>query len=113
MTNIYEKHDKAFKLVSAGALVVNGVQKGTIAFKFPKDGAGRLSCYLHLHGHQMVVGAAGGFGYDKKSAALEAACRALCADCLAEYPTLKGLAVGGDNFDGALKKAGFDYYRAI
>jgi hypothetical protein len=117
MATVYEKHSKAFELVSAGALVVDGVQVGTLAFKFPKDGAGRLTCFFHIHGSIMVVGTASGWGYDKKSAALEDACRNLCdiehASILEQYPSLKGLDCGGDSFDQALQKAGIQYFSAV
>lgn len=110
---IYQKHESAFPLVSAGAIVINGVQKGTIAFKFPKDGAGRLTCYLHLFGHSMVAGTAGGYGYDKKAAAFESACRFLDDDCLVEFPSLAKMDCKGDDFQQALKIAGFDYFRGV
>lgn len=111
--NVYQKHDSAFSLVSAGALVINGEQKGTIAFKFPKDGAGCLFCYLHLFGHTMIAGTAGGYGYDKKAAAFESACRFLDDDCLAEFPSLVKMDCNGYDFQQALKIAGFDYFRGV
>jgi hypothetical protein len=111
--SVYDKHDSAFNLVSAGALVTNGIQVGTLAFKFPTKGEGKLSCFLHLHGHQMVVGSASGYGYDKKGAALESACKQLSAECLADYPSLKGLDCDGYDFETTIKNAGFNYYRAI
>lgn len=113
MTTAYEKHSKAFAVVSAGALVVNGVQKGTLAFKFPKDGAGRLTCFLHIHGSPMVIGIAGGYGYDKKSAALESACEKLEEKVFVEFPALKGLNCGGDSFDRALQEVGIQYLIAV
>ena len=109
----YQKHDAAFPLVSAGALVINGEQKGTIAFKFPKDGAGRLTCFLHLHGYPMVCGTASGYGYDKKAAAFESACRFLDDECLLEYPSLAGMDCKGYGFEDALKAAGFSYYKGV
>lgn len=111
--NVYQKHDSAFALVSGGALVINGEQKGRIAFKFPKDGAGRLSCYLHLFGYPMVIGTAGGCGYDKKGAALESACRFLDDDCLLEFPNLIKFDTKGNNFQKALELAGFNYFRGV
>lgn len=114
---VYAKHESAFKLVSAGALVVNGVQKGTLAFKFPNDGAGTLICFLHIFGSTMVIGKASGYGYDKKGAALEKACESLCdiehAEVLRYHPALKGLDCGGDDFQRTLEKAGLTYLRAI
>lgn len=110
---VYQKHDSAFPLVSAGALVINGKQVGTIAFKFPKDGAGRLSCFLHIHGYPMVIGTASGYGYDKKAAAFESACRFLDDSCLEDYPSLKGLDCRGWGFEQALKDAGFNYFKGV
>lgn len=110
---IYQKHDAAFPLVSAGALVINGEQKGTLAFKFPKDGAGRLTCFLHIHGYPMVAGNASGYGYDKKAAAFESACRFLDDNCLLEFPSLVKMDCKGYGFEDALKVAGFDYYKGV
>lgn len=114
---VYTKHDASFKLVSAGALVVGGVQVGTISFKFPNDGAGKLFCFLHIFGAPMVVGSASGYGYDKKGAALEKACKSLCdvehASVLRYHPALKGLDCDGDDFQRTLEKAGLTYFRAI
>ena len=73
MTTIYQHHDAAFTQVSAGVILKDGEKVGTIAFKYPRDGAGRLWCYLHLLGSTMVRGSAAGYGYDKRSAALEVA----------------------------------------
>lgn len=76
MTDIYDQHKAAFANVSA-YVVLNGSNErvATIAFKYPRDGAGRLYCYLHVFGTQMVRGFAGGGGYDKHSAAVLNAAR--------------------------------------
>ena len=75
MTTIYEQHDAAFNLVSAYVILNgSGDRIATIAFKYPKDGAGRLWCYFHLIGLEMSRAYAGGYGYDKTSAA---ACNAI------------------------------------
>jgi hypothetical protein len=71
MTTIYDLHRKAFNQVSAFVILdESGERVATIAFKFPKDGAGRLWCYFHLIGLEMSRGYAGGYGYDKKSASV-------------------------------------------
>lgn len=76
MTKIYNQHDAAFAQVSAYALLDSDNNHiGKVAFKFPKDGAGRLYCYFHIHGLEMVRGFAGGYGYDKSSAAFQDAAR--------------------------------------
>lgn len=77
MADIYEQHDKAFANVQAYVLLRDGERVGTVAFKFPRDGAGRLYCYLHILGTEMVRGHANGYGYDKRSAAASVAARKL------------------------------------
>lgn len=72
---IYDQHDAAFARVSAFVIVKDGKKVATVAFKFPADGAGRLYAYVHWLGVPMVRGMAGGYGYDKKSAACAAAAR--------------------------------------
>ena len=69
MSKIYDQHSTAFSNVSAFVILKNGERVATVAFKFPKDGAGRLYCYMHLIGTPMVRGFANGYGYDKASAA--------------------------------------------
>ena len=69
MSSIYELHDKAFRHVSAYVILLNGERVATVAIKFPADGAGRLYAYVHWIGTPMVRGFAGGYGYDKRSAA--------------------------------------------
>ena len=75
--NIYDQHRAAFGQVSAYVIVHGDERIGTIAFKFPRDGAGRLYAYVHWHGEPMVRGFAGGYGYDKMSAACADAARKL------------------------------------
>ena len=78
MTDIYDQHQKAFPRVSAYVIAKDGERVATIAFKFPVDGAGRLYAYVHWFGVTMVRGFAGGYGYDKRSAA--------CADAARKLP---------------------------
>lgn len=72
---VYEQHDKAFSRVSAYVLMKNDEQIGTIAVKYPQDGAGRLYVYFHIFGDTMVRDFAGGYGYDKTSHAIANAVR--------------------------------------
>lgn len=73
MSDIYDQHSRAFARVSA-YVIMNGADRvGTVAIKFPADGAGRLYAYVHIHGAPMVRGWAGGGGYDKRSAAVASA----------------------------------------
>lgn len=74
---IYNQHRAAFASVEAYVIARDGERAATIAFKFPRDGAGRLYAYVHWLGEPMVRGFAGGGGYDKRSAACAAAARKL------------------------------------
>lgn len=73
MTHIYNQHRAAFAHVAAYVILHNGERVATIAFKYPRDGAGRLYAYVHWTGLPMVRGYANGFGYDKPSAACASA----------------------------------------
>lgn len=75
MAKVYEQHDAAFRQVSAFVIMKGGERVATIAMKFPADGAGRLYAYVHWLGIEMVRGHAGGYGYDKRSAAVANAAR--------------------------------------
>lgn len=68
-TDIYDQHRAAFSNVSAYVIAREGQRVATIAFKHPRDGAGRLYAYVQCFGEPMVRGFAGGYGYDKQSAA--------------------------------------------
>lgn len=74
-SDIYAQHDAAFAHVAAFVITEGGEQVAKIAFKFPRDGAGRLYCYAQFFGYPMVRGWAPGYGYDKKSAAASVAAR--------------------------------------
>lgn len=124
MTNIYEQHEKSFNNVRAlvAFKLVNGEirEQIKIAFKFPKDGAGRLTCYLHLIGVPMVRGFATGYGCDKKSAAIwDAAKRINMRDGDGEYmPEIESLQTALRNadskgFDSALREAGYTLMYAV
>lgn len=80
MADIYEQHKAAFAHVSAYVILKDGDRVATIAFKFPRDGAGRLWAYVHWIGTEMVRGYAGGYGYDKRSAAAASAARKAISD---------------------------------
>lgn len=70
MTTVYQKRDKAFANVSAYAILKDGKHIANINLKYPKDGAGRLHCYMHIIGYQMQTASVGGYGYDKSSAVI-------------------------------------------
>ena len=75
MTDIYDQHKAAFASVSAYVILRGSEKVATIAFRYPRDGAGRLYAYVHWLGVPMVRGFAGGYGYDKHSAACADAAR--------------------------------------
>jgi len=77
MTDIYDLHSKAFENVSAYVILKDGERVATVAFRYPRDGAGRLWAYVHWFGTEMARGYASGGGYDKHSAACAAAVRAI------------------------------------
>lgn len=121
MPTTYEQHDKAFANVSAYVIAKDGERVATISLKFPKDGAGRLWAYVHWIGTPMVRGSAGGYGYDKRSAAVEVATRTMpvslhnpdCRDGQYQDFIAALAADGGEYFDDRLRKAGFDVWQAI
>ena len=121
MADIYDQHDKHFKAVSAYVILRNGERVATIAFKFPADGAGRLYAYVHWLGVPMVRGHAGGYGYDKRTAACA---RAVQRTVLAVQPTDEDRdnafrfvgaleADRGPTWETALREAGFTVLQAV
>ena len=125
MTDTYKLHEKAFANVAAYVIMRGDDNLGSIAFKFPRDGAGRLYAYLHIYGAPMVRGFAGGFGYDKQTAAVADAARKLLKSPECEplvrgnpawyVPTLIHTLAqdGGHHWDNALRAADFQVYRAV
>lgn len=109
MTNTHELHNKAFSSVSAFVVCKDNERVATIAFKFPKDDAGRLWCYFHFIGEPMVRAYAGGYGYDKKSAAVESAVEKLPDN---EFKAALSN-IGGNTWDRALREAGFTVLQAV
>ena len=123
-SSIYDLHDKAFSQVSAYVVMRDGEKVATIALKFPKDGAGRVYAYVHWLGVPMVRGSAGGYGYDKRSAAVANAIpkveRTMSnpdtprAEWEAQHAFLVALqSDGGEYFDRKLEKAGFTVLQAV
>lgn len=68
--SIYDQFNVHTSILSAYAILHDGVMVAKLVFKYPRDGAGRLYAYAHWFGVPMVRGSANGYGYDKKSAAL-------------------------------------------
>lgn len=131
MAEIYDLHDKAFAKVSAFVIVKDGERVATVAIKFPADGAGRLWAYVHWVGIEMVRGHAGGYGHDKRTAAVSSAAGKLPQDLPAEkyadgtphyadkvradYTAFRAaiLADKGPDWDSALRSAGFKVWQAV
>ena len=121
MADIYEQHRAAFVQVAAYVVMHKGERVATIAFKFPRDGAGRLYAYVHWIGLEMVRGYAGGFGYDKRSAACASAADRLQHKACAENYSALGFGLfwqtlakdGGQTWDSALREAGFEVLQAV
>lgn len=105
MTDIYRQHCAAFANVSAYVILHDGQRVATVAFKYPRDGAGRLYAYVHWLGTPMVRGFAAGGGYDKHSAA--------CAAAASKMPDLSRdtYACGTPHHDDA-ERAAYDAFRS-
>jgi hypothetical protein len=122
MSSIYDQHAAAFANVSAYVILRDGARVATIAFKFPRDGAGRLSAYVHWIGLEMVRGYAAGGGYDKRSAACAAAVAKMRAGFTADArdadyaadPFRAALAIDdGMEWHNRLRAAGFEVVQAV
>jgi hypothetical protein len=120
--DVYDQHRASFPQVSAYVIMYGTRQVGTIAFKFPRDGAGRLYAYVHWFGVHMVRGYAGGYGYDKKSAACASATRRMPANLQTDYEDLAQIYeafrrdLGDDNghsWDARLRSLGFTVLQAV
>jgi hypothetical protein len=151
-SDVYDQHDKAFSLVSAYVIAKRVTNEranakhtfseseqedqvervATIAFKFPKDGAGRLNCFVHWIGAEMSKGYAGGYGYDKRSAAVQDAVEKIkpykvddpltgeywekhVIEVNAEIDAFKALFknIGGKDWSDVLRDAGYKVWSAI
>lgn len=107
MKNIYEQH---FERTKAFAVLENGKHFANVTIRCPRDGAGRLYAYLHVIGAEMQRGVAGGYGYDKASAAIASAASKIDVKKSSEIDlfveTLKD--AHGGSWDKALSHAGFE-----
>lgn len=129
-TSIYDLHRKAFPNVSAYVVMDRGgVRRATIAFRYPRDGAGRLWAYVHWCGLEMVRGYASGYGYDKHSAACASAADRLrmvdgayddgtphhTPEEKARFLAFKGALEtdSGPRWDDRLRDAGFTVWQAV
>lgn len=119
MTEVYKQHDAAFSAVSAFVIGWKGERVATVALKFPRDGAGRLYAYVHWHGSRMVRAFAGGYGYDKRSAAVESAAAMIeTPDYMPDLDAFNAFklalsGIGGNDWTRALDNAGFTVWQAV
>lgn len=125
MTDIYKQHESAFARVSAYVVARDGERVATIAFKYPADGAGRLYAYVHWLGLPMVRGFAGGYGYDKRSAACANAAKHIVAPSPDDVTTFERdkaarelfvAAIAQDSgatWESQLRDAGFTVWQAV
>lgn len=119
MADIYDQHKAAFASVSAHVILKDGVRVATVAFKYPRDGAGRLYAYVHVFGRAMVRGFASGGGYDKHSAACASAASHIRIS--SELPDAPGAMLcrdvlfndDGMRWDNRLERAGFTVLQAV
>lgn len=115
--SIYDQHDAAFANVSAYVIMKGTDRVATIAFKFPRDDAGRLYVYVHWLGTEMVRGHANGYGYDKRTAACANAARKVensNTPVVRRRKFFDALAKdGGSSWESALISAGFTVMRAV
>lgn len=124
---IYNQHAAAFGNVSAYVVMQGAERVATIAFKYPRDGAGRLYAYVHWIGTPMVRGFAAGGGYDKHAAACASAARKMpdhadeggarfCdAGELVRFSRFRdALAMDdGHRWSDQLRRAGFTVFQAV
>ena len=114
---IYEKHDAAFNNVAAWAILENGVHLANVTVKFPRDGAGRLTMFVHVIGTPMVAGTATRYGYDKQSAAARNAWEKLPRDYKPTETESRFWEVmsedSGHRWHNALMTAGFTVIQVI
>ncbi len=120
MKTVYEQFDAAFSRVSPFTLHRDGRFIGRIAFKYPAGGAGRLQCFAQVWGGPMTRATAGGYGYDKTTAAAYRAVQALEVsgpddEHRQDVETLKAALAsdGGKRWPRQLEAAGFSVAHVI
>jgi hypothetical protein len=115
--NIYDKRDQAFKDVSASVITDQaGNRKATVSIKYPKDGAGRLTMFVHVIGTEIVCGTASGYGYDKAGAAFENACTKFKEEDIKTdglIMALNRVRLGGIDWEDKVRELGLNVLHAI
>lgn len=117
MTDIHEQFGKAFSKIEAYAITKDGESVGRVVFKYPAA-AGRLYCYLQVWGAEMARGFAGGYGYDKASAAFTAAAGRLPTPeertgALPHTEAFRAVTDSGERWASQLRAAGYDVLAVI
>lgn len=116
MKSIYDRFDSATKGISAYAIFRGADYIGRIVIKSPKDGAGRMTAFVHVWGFIMVSGMASGYGYNKTGAALASACGNARKEFNNDLPPLF-TALSEVTYDGqwrsALESKGFTVHNVI
>ena len=69
MTLAYDAFDKATRHFEAYAILLNGKAVGRVVIKY----GNAATAFVQVWGAEMVIGRATGYGYDKATAAVEAA----------------------------------------
>lgn len=130
--DIYSQYDAAFARVSAFVILKDGEKIATVAIKFPADGAGKLWAYTHFMGFPMTRYGVSGYGYDKRSPAVQggfakAECRVdqayadrpdyreMCAETLAALDAFRAALNSRDGYywDDNLRAAGYTVLQAV
>lgn len=92
----------AWGRAAAYIILKDGKFEGKIKVAYPKDGAGILRVFLWDFENELQIGSAGGFGYDKLSAAL--AGLKFKALVLTDHP---------ENWERQLRAAGYEIIQAM
>lgn len=117
MSRIYEQFDAAFRNVSAFAILKDGRHVANIALKHGEA----VTAYVHYIGLEMTTARAGGGGYDRATAAIEAAARKTKGGDAPKATQLNGDAfigvlmdkTSGTRWSSALEAAGYTVCNVI
>lgn len=122
--SVYQKFESAFSNVAAYAILKDGKHVANITLKYPKDGMGRLQCFMHILGTEMQNAFVSGCGYDKQSAAIHKTAKQY-KECIADNTEYKikpsalellellSSYEASNGWDNMLYKSGFDKINVI
>lgn len=122
--SVYQKFESAFSNVSAYAILKDGEHVANITLKYPKDGMGRLQCFMHILGNEMQNAFVSGCGYDKQSAVIHKTAKQYkefisynpeykVKPSALELLELLSSYEASNGWDGVLYKSGFDKINVI